>query len=1064
MFPLNKSNIQKPKKNFFIKRKDLNFIGFPKIHFPFLQKKQLYSNTIKETKIIKKYRSNLSLMKNNSSCNLNINEKLFKIKSGPGNNIYNLIQKNKKTAENVLPEKNINNLECLNNISNYNSLLLIWDDFSVSEQYKNFFNLILNKLREEEREDICFKEYKELSELKNNILSLIKEIQFRKESLEKLFQLNNLLSKDLITEIDVPNKTIMKEISEQIANLRLHSVNICFKMKKIKNKIYEGHIYGKYDFDAISKKFGFDKDYLIKMKEEMNFLKRGKINLNFNIGRNPDPFLINSSENLIKPNNDKSFYFVPISKELEESIKQCNYFIYQELIYYQTNSNQINSLINTKEENVTKNYQFKEIFNESMYEKYYKNNNNIGNIKYNEDQINNQDNNNKVKIRKYSSLSDRLKRVNKREKDESALFEEKRINMNDIINEKNNNKNNLNEQKSNKNNSDKKLDKLSDSQISKISNLTSNATKIGKLNTYSNKKLKLVIYEVYIHYFEENYFHDYHKLIPKQEIKMFNLQKHLSTNIINGIAPFIILIKEENNNNKKSNEKENIFGCCAFNYIFKNNKLKIKISHISAIVDFDYIEYKENMKIIYQNLLNFIINGFYFNEIFIEFFKKDLNEEILTIFKEFGFVEKTLSIIKNQIKINGGEESLENGQIKLNYLVYKNQNELNDVVKNSLLSFYGNNIINFFNSILLCNADEELNNNGSDIIEKEIQHENNLKYKNSEIFINLSAIENLFQFNTENNITKLYKRISSLDELMKIFLSYKIDKSEIPLSAAENRFNIVGFILDKIINNILINSPKLINNYSFFTSDSFLDENSGIYYNFMKSNSIYELSDENLQISFYFIVNDSYGIFFIKFENQMIENEHLNKQNLYTQINGIMKELILKNKFLILKNKIIWVPCFLSYKHLKCLINNTFFTVHEYIQVSNKIINTYERKKNEKIYELLFQNNLNSFLIEPQINNDIIIDNNFIIGIINNAEFFNKINNNKTEIANINKERIFSAFSSVNKGDKTNYKGNNKDTILQNKDNKKMLNNINCEEFPNILFLNYIKKSDFIQI
>jgi hypothetical protein len=208
-------------------------------------------------------------------------------------------------------------------------------------------------------------------------------------------------------------------------------------------------------------------------------------------------------------------------------------------------------LINTKEENVTKNYQFKEIFNESMYEKYYKNNNNIGNIKYNEDQINNQDNNNKVKIRKYSSLSDRLKRVNKREKDESALFEEKRINMNDIINEKNNNKNNLNEQKSNKNNSDKKLGGLSGSQISKISNLTSNATKRGKLNTYSNKKLKLVIYEGYIHYFDENYFHDYHKLIPQQEIKMFNLQKHLSTNIINGIAPFIILIKEENNKTLK---------------------------------------------------------------------------------------------------------------------------------------------------------------------------------------------------------------------------------------------------------------------------------------------------------------------------------------------------------------------------------------------------------------------------------------------------------------------------------------------------------------------------------
>ena len=45
----------------------------------------------------------------------------------------------------------------------------------------------------------------------------------------------------------------------------LHSVNICFMMKKIKNKIYEGYLYGKFDLVTIEKRFGFDKDYLIKM-------------------------------------------------------------------------------------------------------------------------------------------------------------------------------------------------------------------------------------------------------------------------------------------------------------------------------------------------------------------------------------------------------------------------------------------------------------------------------------------------------------------------------------------------------------------------------------------------------------------------------------------------------------------------------------------------------------------------------------------------------------------------------------------------------------------------------
>ena len=108
-------------------------------------------------------------------------------------------------------------------------------------------------------------------ELKNNINSLIKEKKKKKKSLEDLFKLNNLLKGDENSEENAINEQIIKEISEQIINLRMHSVNICFKMKKIKNKIYEGYIYGKFDLDDISKIFGFDKDYLIKMKEEMNF-------------------------------------------------------------------------------------------------------------------------------------------------------------------------------------------------------------------------------------------------------------------------------------------------------------------------------------------------------------------------------------------------------------------------------------------------------------------------------------------------------------------------------------------------------------------------------------------------------------------------------------------------------------------------------------------------------------------------------------------------------------------------------------------------------------------------
>ena len=260
----------------------------------------------------------------------------------------------------------------------------------------------------------------------------------------------------------------------------------------------------------------------------------------------------------------------------------------------------------------------------------------------------------------------------------------------------------------------------------------------------------------------------------------------------------------------------------------------------------------------------------------------------------------------------------------------------------------------------------------------------------------------------------------------------------------------------------LINSSKLINNYNFFTCDSFLDEVSGIYYNFMRPSVMYELSDESIQINCYIIVNGAFAIAFIKFDNNLIYEEILNKKNLYNQVNDIFKELISTNKMNILKNRMMWIPCFHSYRHLKCLINNSFFTAHEYIQISNKIINTKQRRKKEKSYELFYNNNLNSFLIEPQLNNDIIIDNNFIICIFNNAELFNKINNNKNDISIKNKKRISSAFSPDNKED-ININEENPELFSENKNNEKEITKIRDEEFPNIIFLNYIRKKDFIK-
>ena len=106
-------------------------------------------------------------------------------------------------------------------------------------------------------------------------------------------------------------------------------------MKKIKNKIYNGNMIGKYNIDKISQTYQFDKNYLIKMKEELNFLKEGNAKYFFNISEDKSPFLIKSSEKGNVSKEDPFIFIVPITEEIKNKIDKCNYIIYQELIAYQ---------------------------------------------------------------------------------------------------------------------------------------------------------------------------------------------------------------------------------------------------------------------------------------------------------------------------------------------------------------------------------------------------------------------------------------------------------------------------------------------------------------------------------------------------------------------------------------------------------------------------------------------------------------------------------------------------------------------------------------------------------
>ena len=164
-------------------------------------------------------------------------------------------------------------------------------------------------------------------------------IEQRNKVLRELNDANNRLNRVKIEKKD----QILKEISNLIEKLRECTVDVCLAMKKLKNDINNVNNLAKYNLDLIANKSQLDKNYLIKMKGELSFLKKGLAQIYFNLDNDRSPFLLKTSES----NNNKSSntterniqkLIVQLKGETKELISECNYYIYQELIAYQQNA------------------------------------------------------------------------------------------------------------------------------------------------------------------------------------------------------------------------------------------------------------------------------------------------------------------------------------------------------------------------------------------------------------------------------------------------------------------------------------------------------------------------------------------------------------------------------------------------------------------------------------------------------------------------------------------------------------------------------------------------------
>ena len=254
-----------------------------------------------------------------------------------GTNYTNGIEKYKLTENKNSTKNNIdtNNFNVIN-IINMNNLKKMWDDLAVNINYRKLFEVIYKELDEENKEELYKKETNELNKVKNYINSLKQNIEKRINTIQELFDLNVKLNTEIINKDNKCNEMILGEIADKINELRMHTVNVCKAMQRVKTELSGIKNLDKFDINLIGEKFNFDKNYLIKMKSELTFLREGFIKYYFNIGNDQTPFLLKASQkNKIGNDQDPFIHLVPLDQKLKEEITECTYYIYQELIAYQ---------------------------------------------------------------------------------------------------------------------------------------------------------------------------------------------------------------------------------------------------------------------------------------------------------------------------------------------------------------------------------------------------------------------------------------------------------------------------------------------------------------------------------------------------------------------------------------------------------------------------------------------------------------------------------------------------------------------------------------------------------
>ena len=218
----------------------------------------------------------------------------------------------------------------------------MWDDLGVTKEYQNQFVKYLKNLNEEEKKEFFEFEKNNLKRLRECLLKLTKEISSREKKIEDLKKFDEILETTYPDETQKINDSILLDIQNTIKNLRVNSVNIVNHTNKIREILTYNSHRGKFNLDKLNPEYLYNKNYLVKMKNDMNFLNNSYLSKYIDMSnREPDPFLTNCSpcmdDNSQRNNKNNHKINIPIGDELMKAIKKAKYSIMEDYMLFTLN-------------------------------------------------------------------------------------------------------------------------------------------------------------------------------------------------------------------------------------------------------------------------------------------------------------------------------------------------------------------------------------------------------------------------------------------------------------------------------------------------------------------------------------------------------------------------------------------------------------------------------------------------------------------------------------------------------------------------------------------------------